>query len=715
MSQGIDTILSAIEQARDPLLTRAAIAQCLGVQLPKDDGVRTIDLTVGDLTRRVFIGAIEPIVQALELDPQSHEDAVKIEKAQILVGNLEGILAGTYTSHYGIRLPATTNTAEIEKVGDAIHQIWQDTNSYRTRYKDMRINGEPVTDKESYLKAHSIPLYYHDYYKLTKTPKYPEGILQEDIKRIPNSLLCKNNSVENSVGAQSYIQQLGAFLEAVESGEVRAQEALLECLRKIHTDWYERNASWTIPYGEPATYDQSSIETKYNGTRQLFEIAKHFGALEIPEVEAAFFTLMDQLKGEKFSPFLDLSISDSYSAMTRKTGLRPTILGDAHVAEFFDRYFTPLDFCINRELPEPEQIDRFLQQFFPEINGVPADRFEIKTPSTAPGSGARVYLILDKEKEGANRTVAVLKIQTGTRGLDEIVSNVAAFNEVPTSPNFTPVGFLSTGKIEGNDYFVLLDVARKFEAESVFRRRSFDECTSMVSKAARSLATLHGEALKLEEYSGGDLTTFKGNCWYDVRQLTRYISMRSGEEASPFEIENLLPQQDRTRLQARLEQVIEQYSDLVENRPALLSPSAVHGDMHGGNLFIADDTDLAMLIDYGGVTWTIGKKFGTGDRGNDLGRFIGSIFVEGVRCGFDSDRETRLLIDAFTQEYLELVGLGDDSARSRALHVSAEFYAHRYIAVNAQDTDGKKYKPVGGESVTELRQKLFDAWVYFKV
>jgi hypothetical protein len=309
----------------------------------------------------------------------------------------------------------------------------------------------------------------------------------------------------------------------------------------------------------------------------------------------------------------------------------------------------------------------------------------------------------------------VLKIQTGTRGLDEIVSNLAAFKEVPSSPNFTPVGFLATGKIEGDDYFVLLDVAKKFEAESVFRRRSFDDCTSMVSKAARSLATLHGKALDLEEYSGGDLTTFKGNCWYDVRQLMRYISIKPGEEASPFERENLLPLQSRAMLQAQLARTIEQYSDLVENRPAYLSPSAVHGDMHGGNLFIADDTELAMLIDYGGVTWTIGKKFGTGDRGNDLGRFIGSIFVEGVRCGFDSERETRFFIDSLMREYLQLVGIETDSARARSLVISAEFYAHRYIAVNAQDTSGKKYKPLYGETVTELRQRLFDAWVGFSI
>ena len=712
MKLGVDAILSAIEKSHDPALTEAALANYLSSALPKYDEARTIDLSRQGITRKIFIEALEPIVEALYIDPKSEEDVVRINQAQQLVENLEGILSGTHTRHYGIKLPAVTNTTEVEKIGDAIHQIWQDTNSYRTRYKDMRIDGQPVIDKESYLIQHSIPVYYHDFYKLTKNAKYPEGILQEDIKRIPNTFLCRNNSIENFVGAQSYIEQLAALLDGVGFGSESAKEGLLQCLRKIHTDWYERNASWTVTYGEPATYDESSIETKYNGARQLFEIAKRFGALEIPEINEAFVDLMDQLKTEKFAPYQGLSVSQAYSEMARKTGFRPTILGDYHVAEFFEGYFAPLDFRITPERPESEQVSNLLREYYPEINGIPAERFAVTAPSTPPGSGARVYIISDREGQGAEKTIAVLKIQTGHRGLDEIVSNVAAFGEVPTSPNFKPVGWLSTGKLEGEDYFVLLDVAKKFEVESVFGL-SFDECSSMVSKAALSLATLHGPALGVTSYTGGDLTTFKGNCWYDVRELIKYVSTKAGASCSPFEVGNPLSESTRRELLGHIKRSIEEYSDLVENNPATLSPSTVHGDMHGGNLFISDDTDLTMLIDYGGVTWTLGKNFGTGDRGNDLGRFIGSIFVEGVRRKLDLESETKVLIRSLLEKYLEQVGIEAGSEQGRSLLASAFFYAHRFIAVNAQDTEGKKCKPCGDESINDLRQRLFESWARF--
>lgn len=613
--------------------------------------------------------------------------------------------AGT-TTHCGIELPAATNRAEIEKVADFIHQIWQETNSYRTRYKDVKVEGQPVTDKEQYLKQFDIPVYFHDYYKLTINEKHPGGILQEDIKKIPNRVLSQGNSHENFVGAQSYIEHLGALLDAIETSPEKAQAHLLECLRNIHTDWYQRNSSWTVPYGEPSTYDASAIETKYNGTRQLFEIAKRFGALNIPEVSEAFSHLLDELKREKFAPYKDLSLEQAYAAMARKTGLRPSILGDAHVAELFEHYFRPLPFSLKGRGPETEKVAEFLRQFFPDIKNIPAEHFVIEPPSVAPGSGARVYVIVDSLTDKA---IAVFKVHNGTRGLDEIVSNVAAKQEVKSSQTFKPVEWLSTGMLEGDDYFVLLDAAEEFEADAVFSM-TFSDCMMMASKAADSLATLHGPIREPSAYKGGDLTTFKGNCWYDVRELIRFISPRPGEARSTFAKIDPHPESERLALYDFIRTTIDRYSDIVENKPALLCPSTVHGDMHSGNLFISDDSDQNVLIDYGGITWTIGQNFGTGDRGNDLGRFIGSIFVEGSRRNFDFETQTKVLIQRLLAEYSERVGIDLASEQGKALCVSAAFYANRFVAVNAQDTEGKKNKPIAGETLSQMRERLYRNW-----
>jgi hypothetical protein len=282
---------------------------------------------------------------------------------------------------------------------------------------------------------------------------------------------------------------------------------------------------------------------------------------------------------------------------------------------------------------------------------------------------------------------------------------------VHESPNFKAARWLSTGMLKGDDYFVLLDAAREFEADTAFRL-NFGVCKMMASKAASSLATLHGAALDTGSYKGGDLTTFKGNCWYDVRALLRYVSPRPDSLSCVYDENNPLATAERQTLRDAIQSCVDRYSDVVENKPAMLCPTAVHGDMHGGNLFISDDSELSMLIDYGGITWTLGKNFGTGDRGNDLGRLIGNIFVEGVKRKFDLHSQTKELIQTLIREYTEQTGIKLDSEQGRALLTSAEFYAHRFIAVNAQDTSAKKCKPIGDETLPELRKRLYHDWLH---
>jgi hypothetical protein len=147
MTFSIGTILSKIASDTTPTSAREATAKYLAATLPKADttGVKTAEI-LAPATDDTFMKALGPIVEALQLDPQTTDDQARITRAQQILENLAGIAEGTHTTHCGIQLPAVTNSQEIAKVGDFIHKIWQDTNSYRTRYKDMKVDGQPVTE-----------------------------------------------------------------------------------------------------------------------------------------------------------------------------------------------------------------------------------------------------------------------------------------------------------------------------------------------------------------------------------------------------------------------------------------------------------------------------------------------------------------------------------------------------------------------------------------
>ena len=578
--------------------------------------------------------------------------------------------------------------ADLVEAGDFIHSVWQTSNSYRTRYKPMKApSGLAITDIDAYILERDIPALYRGYYR-----RNSDGSFSEDIKQIPNQWLAPNNSTENSLGAQSYLHHLRRLVHSSPSNEEEATSQIQAALRNIHRDWYERNSSWTIPFGEPKTYDEAGIEQRYNGAVQFHRMAEKFQLLEEPLWKIAFNKITSLLVEEKFAPFSHYSVGDAYLAITQKTGARPAITGDPEMAAFFKARIPLYDFTMpdpSHRANESSAVKRFLENHKPEL----AKDAKILAPPIPPGSPARIYLI-----QNQGQLVAVIKIQAGLSGLDEIVATVASEKTILATPTFLPVHVWSVGQFANDDFFLIQEAAKSHEADQSFNL-SLSEALATVEKIAFSAAQLHGPfrfyGVDDIKKVGSDLTTFRGNCYYDLRQTESFLKTDVLKEG---------PLKDRIQTNAHA------YAEIVEKEPHILSPAIVHGDFHGGNLFVTENRDTTMLIDYAGASWFIGKEIGTGDRGNDLGRMLGAILVEGTRHKLDWFTRILPLLNRLFSQYLLRVGVSPGSNQEHALKISAQFYLNRFLSVNLSDTVGKKLKPLEGESQQNLLNRLYLNW-----
>lgn len=597
------------------------------------------------------------------------------------------LIGGNQTASANPCINALTS-ADVVEAGNFIHTVWQTTNSYRTRYKAMKDDaGHPVVDIQSYITARGIPVDYRGYYR-----QNVDGSFSEDIKQIPNQWLAPNNSTENSLGAASYMTHLKTLAEHPAATQHEAAQRIQTALGQIHTDWFERNSSWTVPYGEPKTFAQAGIEQRYNGAIQFYRIAEKFGVLDKAPWAEAFKKLIGDLDKEKFAPFQNLTIAETYLAITHKTGARPAITGDPEMAAHFQSRLPTYDFAMptaDKRFDEAARVLEFLKRYKPDLAPNP----KLLAPAVPPGSPARIYLI---QNEGV--VVAVMKIQADVAGLDEIISTIATEKTIPRTPTFAPVHNWSAGRFNSGDYFLIQEAAKSYEADRSFTQ-SFAEITATVHKIAQAAAQLHGPAkifsLADVKAVSADLTTFRGNCFYDLRQTQQFLESETLQDA-------WLAQQIKTNAQA--------YSKLVEVEPQTLSPTLIHGDFHGGNLFVSAGNENTMLIDYAGSSWFMGKAMGTGDRGNDLGRMLGAVLVEGTRHRLDLVTQILPLMKLLLSEYLELVGVESHSPQALALTTSSQFYLNRFLSVNIRDTQGKKLKPRGGESIESLISRLFHNW-----
>lgn len=596
-----------------------------------------------------------------------------------------------------------SNDEAMKGEGDFIHREWQIVNSYRTRYKLMKdANGNKITDIQKYIAERQIPAEYHDYYL-----QMADGTYSEDIKRIPNQWLAANNKAENSNGAASYIKVLTHMSEIPVASVGAAIREIFVGNSQVHVDWYERNSSWTVPNGEPKTFAEAGIETRYNGTLLMYHMAQRHGLTNNPSWKQAFETVVAQLAAEKFKPYRSFSAPAAFLAMTQKVGTKPSIEGDKQVAQFFSEKMPSYKLGAS-PTNEVDKIHMFLGRFFPEIKGISTRNVRIVEPKTKPGTTARVYYVISEQTD---KPFAVLKFQKGEAGLGEVMSTITSEQDLKPTPDMRPAAILAYGKWSADDYFMIQEAAKETEVD-----RALAEPTSRAHALLRTAKILLGIHRPVRLFPredlksiAADLTTFKGNCYYDIREMRRYIP-GGKRDAFSYALQNgQTTAQTVETITSKITTITNRYARIVELNPQTLSPTKIHGDMHGGNAFIEWTERQSTVIDYGGLSWFIGKKIGTGDRGNDVGRMVGNILVEGTKNKLHV-LEIISLIQNFMDEYRDLVGIQSGSIEEIDFKISVAFYMNRFVAVNAADVNGKKFKPRNGETLQELRQRLFLNW-----
>jgi hypothetical protein len=621
-----------------------------------------------------------------------------------------------FTNSYGYKCQKLLSTTKIvasnnEVDGDFIHYIWQTVNSYRTRYKLMAdSSGRPITNLKTYLKAEKIPKDYYGYYRINTKGEY-----EEDIKKIPNQWLSYKNSNENLAGAESYSRNLNRLASKTPKNLSEAISSIVNSLEQIHLEWYQRNISWTESSGVSKEFLKSGIESMYNGAFQYFKVAEQSRLLENSIWQEAFKKLMADLVKQKFSIYKNMNVEDAFLAMTHKTGAKPSILGDEHVAQFFNSFFKRVN--LNLEKNEQKVVLAYLKRQFKVLDSVNAEYFELIAPPVPPGTSARIFLVKDnRPKEKSKGVIAAIKIQQGRDGLEEIVSTMAAEKAIYANENFRPVKTLSFGQFNKSEYFMIQEAGKVFEAEKVFKLSS-NERLGMVNKVSLALSVLHGKVLNLSKLPlssiKSDLVVFQGNCFYDIRSMLSFLTKGKNDIFTKVKKQVLTNNATLNRIEQTIKNLSDKYSEIVELYPQQLNPTLIHGDFHGGNLFISEKNNNSLLIDYGGATWFMGKKVGTGDRGNDLGRMVGNIVVESIKHKIDFKKETLLLINNLLMKYKSEVGIEIGSIEESYFQTSVLFYLNRFMAVTANDAlnvNVLKFKPVLNESQSELNERLFKNW-----
>lgn len=615
----------------------------------------------------------------------------------------------------------------LQSTANMIHGIWQKTNSYRTRYKNMvDEKGENVTNISNYISDHNIPPEVRIHYK-----KSSDGSYQEDIKYIDNSKLSSINAKENYIGSKYCLKQIAGLMRSLilkveHKNKITVQEIVEDInktLQNIHKEWLSRkNKRLQSRQKYPTKIYEMPPGMQYNNFAIFDTLIKkyiyqmdHTSSL-FQLIKTSLLQVNQQLLSLVLAPYENLPPGEAYLKMSQDKGTKAS-LGHESIYNHFDsslkmtkiktREIDTISTNEDRENLKQQHQNLLRNELIQGVSVLNDDAsdLELMTPHTDASSGAIVYLV---RKISTEETVAILKIQSRkSKGLEEVLSTLALNAHLQSDQdiqNFPIV--LNYGKINSNDYYLLTSAAHEKDVDNWLRVLERSSSDTLILKVARALAKLHGpfvDAIKKE-----DLRTFQGNNFYDiksVRQVTNY------DEDDIFKVglerQDLSPDKAQF-LRSLTESAVLNYENIVEANPLLLGPTLIHGDLHGGNLFYNSKNKNVVFIDYSSMSFFLSHRnsAGTGDRGNDIGRKVAHFFVEGLKDNqtlVDSRRKAKV----FLQEYIELTKPSPEN--KDAFLKSALFYSLKYLIIQAKDLNGNKFKSQY-KSLKALRQGLFELW-----
>lgn len=588
--------------------------------------------------------------------------------------------------------------------GDRLHEIWQETNTYRTRYKLMEDqSGVAIRDLEQYFKKNAIPDEYKKFYL-----KNGKGDYEEDIKQIPNRYLAFNNQKENFGGARIVLRELTRLLVAAPRSAEEAERVLTEILQRIHADWLERNKGW-VGDSYPREASRLSPETQITNAYPLLVALREAHNPGDPHHALILSTLdkhLSRLQVRRMERFSGLPVGQAYLEMVVEKGMKPHL--DPAVVDFFDSKLRHKE--LGAAVPtssSPKDFQEFYaKEFEAEIlQGFPGvGRFSLKAPSTNPGSGAHVLMIRNENGE----TVGAIKVQSRKAGgLNELLSSssVEEFLRANRS-GVNTASILDKGVFGKDAYFMIFQAAKEKDLEAWLSPLSEREVAVRAVKAAADVtAAFHGRVPG--SVSKETFRLLRGNALYDWRQLNDFLNSSDIEAEGKA---NQVPTEKIADVRKQTALATTRYKQDLDENLTVFRPSTTHGDLHAGNVFFDVTRDMATIIDIGTMTWTLPLKGqqGSGDPGNDIGRMMGHLFIEGLKEG-RGESHALGLIKTFYTRYLDAVGMEPGSPQEQVLRRSAIFYVNRYFKVQLSDKEGVKFKSSNFNRPT-LVTRLFDLW-----
>lgn len=606
---------------------------------------------------------------------------------------------------YRSKIVELWNQAAFTVAAGTLHKSWQDTNTYQTRYKLMLDEkNQPISDISKYMQDRGIPQSYLEYYRKNKDNYY-----EEDLKGFPSRLLSYGNRIKNVQGSRSILRQV---IELIVSKPKDADEAfriVIDALQVTHVDWLNMN-----PWAKGSRPDHirdltpDLAITNASGPYNLFLAHMNSRDPFHRMIKDAFEKHIATQQRKRIEEFSNSNIESVYLNLITSKGSKVII--DSNLEHFFESKIRVKKIketlSDNATMSENEKFyaDILREEIKKSLkyNG----KIRLKAPSTVPGSGAKVFLVIDE----SGTVIGALKIQHKKKGgLDELLSTLTVSKFVTESrSDVNIVRVVDYGLLSDNNYFSVIEPAKNRDLDGWLRAAQDSKAeAAIIENAAQITAMLHNHSGNTVA-SKDTLDIFKGNCLHEVRKLN---SFRNDEDLEAATKDLGVSTELIQRVKREIGSAANFYEHNLDNNLSKFRPTTIHGDLHGGNVFYNSILGKSTFIDYSTLTWTIAKKGqpGTGDSANDLGRMVGHFFVEDLKTN-SYGSATKQRVEKFYTEYLKHSHLKIGTPEEVVLRQSVVFYLYRYFAIQAADVAGVKFNsPV--LSQPQLIQKLFELWL----
>jgi|JI10StandDraft_1071094.scaffolds.fasta_scaffold48678_2 hypothetical protein len=606
---------------------------------------------------------------------------------------------------YRTKVAELWNQEAFTVAADTLHKSWQETNAYQTRYKVMADeNNTPIIDIKKYMRNAGIPESYLEFYRVNK-----DGAYEEDLKGFPNRWLSYSNRIKNEMGSKSILRQVIQLLTSNPKNADEAFSMVIDALQVTHQDWLDMNpwAKGSRPAHIRDLIPDLAI-TNASGPYKLFLAHMNSRDPLHQRIKDAFDKHIAGQQKKRIEEFANSNIESVYLNLITSKGSK--VILDDNLEYFFDSKIPVKK--IRESLPDSATMSEN-EKYYASILGPDikkslkyGGKIRLKAPSTVPGSGAKVFLVVDE----GGAVIGALKIQHKDKGgLDELLSTLTVSKFVAENrSNVNIVKVVDYGLLSDNNYFSVIEPAKNRDLDGwLHAAQGTNAEVTILENAAQITAQLHNHAGN-SPASKDTLDMFKGNSLYEVRKLNSFRNDKVIEEST---IKMGVPVAIIRQVKQKVEAASASYEHGLDYYLNFFRPTTIHGDLHGGNVFFNSVSKRSTFIDYSTLTWTIANKGqpGTGDAANDLGRMLGHFFVEDLKAN-NYGPATNQRVEKFYHEYLKYSKIEVGSREETVLRRSLVFYLYRYFAIQASDVAGVKFRS-SVLTQPQLLQKLYELWL----